>query len=120
MLKVKKEVKNLIEFDQQWDLHPNSSKFCLFIIFIFHKQSLSDQIDITLQITVFSAHDTVATETNSKRYLTSTPDGTWRAQPVPPNSRCDDFVLCFPRRHRPVLEKCYDIDHIMKVRDYFM
>lgn len=38
---------------------------------------------------------------------------------VSPNIICDRFVLYFSCRHRPVLEKCYDIDHIMKVRDYF-
>lgn len=30
------------------------------------------------------------------------------------------FFFCnLTRRHRPVLEKCYDIDHVMKVGDYF-
>ena len=25
------------------------------------------------------------------------------------------FIFNLPSRHRPVLEKCYDIDHVMKV-----
>ncbi len=27
----------------------------------------------------------------------------------------DGFIFNLPCRHRPVLEKCYDIDHVMKV-----
>lgn len=25
------------------------------------------------------------------------------------------LILLLPHRHRPVLEKCYDMDHVMKV-----